>query len=245
MGQTHAKFRNVVRHVVILRPDLADLEATLAEGRVVVDGRIVTNPNALVRSDASVRILPARPLRGEDKLRVALDAFGVTVTGRVALDLGAAAGGFTTVLLERGARRVYAVDAGHGQLRGALRAHSRVVNLERTNLGALAPELVPCSVELVTIDLSYLSVADAVPQLEHLTFVDDADLISLVKPMFELRLAGLRHDDRTLRKALEHAIRGIERGRWNVQGRIASPIRGSRGAREWLVHARRRSASDR
>lgn len=244
MGQPHAKFRNVIHHVGAVRPDVTDPQGALAEGRLVVDGRIVTNPNALVRSDSPVRILPARPLRGEDKLRVALDTFGVAVANRIALDLGASAGGFTTVLLERGARRVYAVDAGHGQLRGALRAHSRVVNLERMNLGSLAPELIPCSVELVTIDLSYLSVADAVPQLERLAFADDADLVALVKPMFELRLGGLRHDDRTLRKALEHAIRGIERGRWNVEGHIASPIRGARGAEEWLVRARRRPASD-
>jgi predicted rRNA methylase YqxC with S4 and FtsJ domains len=118
MGQTHAEFRNVVRHIVILRPDLTDPERTLAKGRVVVDGRIVTNPNALVRSYASLRVLPARPLRGEDKLRAALDAFGVPVPGRVALDLGAAAGGLTTVLLERGAHRVYAVDPGHGSSAG-------------------------------------------------------------------------------------------------------------------------------
>lgn len=244
MGQPHPKFRNVIQHVGTVRPDVTDPLNALAESRVMVGGRIITNPNALVRSDAPVSVLPVRPLRGQDKLRVALDAFGVAVAGRIALDLGASAGGFTTVLLERGARRVYAVDAGHGQLRGALRAHSRVVNLERTNLGSLTPELIPCPVELVTIDLSYLAVADAVPQIEHLAFVDDADLIALVKPMFELRLGGLRHDDRTFQKALEHAVRGIERGRWNVEGRIASPIRGARGAREWLVHARRRSASD-
>src|SRR5262245_23079822 len=103
-------------------------------------------------------------LRGEAKLRHGLRAMAVPVEGRVALDVGAAAGGFTRVLLEAGAVRVYAVDAGHGQLLGSLRQDPRVVALERTNLGALTLELVPDVVEVVTMDLSYLPVARAAPQ---------------------------------------------------------------------------------
>jgi len=102
------------------------------------------------------------PLRGEAKLRAALSGFGVGVTGRVCLDLGAAAGGFTRVLLEAGAARVYAVDAGFGQLLGSLRQDPRVVNLEATNVAALDTALVPDAIELVTIDVSYLALAAAV-----------------------------------------------------------------------------------
>ena len=120
------------------RPDLADPEGALVAGHVLIDGRVVTNPRSQVRADASVVIRPPRALRGEDKLRAALDGFAVDVTDRECVDLGASAGGFTRVLLEHGARRVFAVDAGHGQLRGDLRNHSRVVNLERTNLGDLS-----------------------------------------------------------------------------------------------------------
>src|SRR5207248_5685095 len=118
------------------------LEA-IAEGRVLVDGRIVTNPRSQVRRDALVSIRRPTALRGEAKLRAALAAFEVPVAGRVALDAGAAAGGFVRVLLELGAARVYAVDVGHGQLLGSLRQEPRVVTLERTNISDLDPSLVP------------------------------------------------------------------------------------------------------
>ncbi len=240
MGASRPEFRTVIDHIAAIRPEVLNPAAVLAEGRVIVDGRIITNPKTLVRSIASLRILPLRPLRGEEKLRAALDGFAIEVAGKVALDLGAAAGGFTTVLLERGSRRAYAVDVGFGQLRGVLRADPRVVSLERTNLSELTRQTIPDRIDLVTMDLSYVSVADAAGQMEPLEFAPDADLVAVVKPMFELRLAGLPQDPRVLRKALAHAVRGIVRTSWHVEHTMASPVRGSRGAHEWLVHARRR-----
>jgi 23S rRNA (cytidine1920-2'-O)/16S rRNA (cytidine1409-2'-O)-methyltransferase len=236
---SRAKFRNVIDHLARARPDLADPEAALTAGHVLIDGRVVTNPRSQVRADASVVIKPPRALRGEDKLRAALERFAVDVTDRECVDLGASAGGFTRVLLEHGARRVFAVDAGHGQLRGDLRNHSRVVNLERTNLGDLSkiPRCAP--VGAVTMDLSYLSVAEAVPQIETLSFAPDADLIALVKPMFELGLDSPPEDDRSLRRALDLAVAGVERLPWHVAGTMPSPVTGAKGAREWLMHARR------
>jgi 23S rRNA (cytidine1920-2'-O)/16S rRNA (cytidine1409-2'-O)-methyltransferase len=236
---SRVKFRNVIDHVVRARPDLEDPETALAAGHVLIDGRVVMNPRSQVRADASVVIKPPRTLRGQDKLRAAIDGFAVDVTDRECVDLGASAGGFTRVLLEHGARRVFAVDAGHGQLRGDLRSHSRVVNLERTNIGDLSaiPHCAP--IGAVTMDLSYLSVADAVPQIETLSFAPDADLIALVKPMFELGLDSPPEDDPSLRRALDLAVAGVERHRWRVVGTMASPVTGSKGAREWLLHARR------
>jgi 23S rRNA (cytidine1920-2'-O)/16S rRNA (cytidine1409-2'-O)-methyltransferase len=236
---SRAKFRNVIDHLARARPDLADPEAALTAGHVLIDGRVVTNPRSQVRADASVVIRPPRALRGEDKLRAALESFAVDVTDRECVDLGASAGGFTRVLLEHGARRVFAVDAGHGQLRGDLRNHSRVVNLERTNLGDLSkfPRCEP--IGTVTMDLSYLSVADAVPQIETLSFAPDADLVALVKPMFELGLDSPPEDDRSLRRALDLAVAGVERLPWHVTGTMPSPVTGAKGAREWLMHARR------
>jgi 23S rRNA (cytidine1920-2'-O)/16S rRNA (cytidine1409-2'-O)-methyltransferase len=237
---SRGKFRNVLEHLARARPDLADPEAAVVAGHVLIDGRVVTNPRSLVRADAAVVLRPDRPLRGEDKLRAALDGFTIDVTDRECVDLGASAGGFTRVLLERGARRVYAVDAGHGQLRGELRNHARVVNLERTNL-ADAAERIPGSepIGVVTMDLSYLSVAAATPQIEGLTFAADADLIALVKPMFELGLDTPPDDDASLELALDMAVAGAERASWRVAGTMASPVTGSKGAREWLLHARR------
>jgi 23S rRNA (cytidine1920-2'-O)/16S rRNA (cytidine1409-2'-O)-methyltransferase len=157
----------------------------------------------------------------------------------VAIDVGAAAGGFTLALLAAGARRVYAVDAGHGQLLGSLRADDRVVSLERTNLGTLTRALVPEVVEVVTIDLSYLSLALAAPQLETLAIADDADLVALVKPMFELGLAAPPQDPGQRAKAVELAAAAFEAAGWREPEAIESPLPGRRGAIEHLLHLRR------
>lgn len=225
------------------RPDIADPVAAIESRLLIVDGRIVTSPRSMVSARAPVVVRRACPLRGEDKLRAALRAFEVDVAGRVCLDVGASAGGFTRVLLEHEAARVIAVDAGFGQLRGSLRTHSRVVNLERTNIAALGSAVPGCwAVEVVTLDLSYLSVAAAVPQLEAVRLSSDADLVALVKPMYELGLATAPTDERLVLRAVHEARRGIERGgRWRVAGAIPSPVPGARGAREWLLHARRAS----
>ena len=161
------------------------------------------------------------------------------VEGRTALDVGAAAGGFTRVLLERGARRVYAVDAGHGQLLGSLRQDPRVVNLEGVNLGELGAGRVPEPIDLFTVDVSYLSLADAIPQLERVRIAPGADLVALVKPMFELGLPAAPAGDDELRRAEELAAAAAERAGWRVAGAIPSPVTGARGARERLLHARR------
>lgn len=185
--------------------------------------------------------LPERPpLRGEAKLAAALIAFDVGVEGRAALDVGAAAGGFTRVLLARGARVVYAVDAGHGQLLGSLRQDRRVVNLEATNVARLDSRLVPDPIDVVTIDVSYLSLAEAVRQLNRITLATAPDLIGLVKPMFELRLATAPLDQAVITEAARQAAAGITAAGWSVCGLIDSPVRGARGAPEMLLHARRR-----
>jgi 23S rRNA (cytidine1920-2'-O)/16S rRNA (cytidine1409-2'-O)-methyltransferase len=179
------------------------------------------------------------PLRGEAKLRAALAQFGVDVAGRVCLDLGAAAGGFTRVLLEFGAAKVYAVDVGFGQLLGSLRQDERVVNLEATNVAALDTHLIPEAIEVVTIDVSYLALAAAVAQLDRITIALGADLIGLVKPMFELRLARAPVDPETVDAATARAVAGIAETGWEIVGVMPSPVLGGRGAVEALVHARR------
>jgi 23S rRNA (cytidine1920-2'-O)/16S rRNA (cytidine1409-2'-O)-methyltransferase len=240
MGSTsRAKFRHVLEHLARTRPDIEDPEAAIEAGHVLIDGRVVTNPRSQVRADAAVVLRLPHVLRGEDKLRAAIVGFAIDVTDRICVDLGASAGGFTRVLLERGASRVFAVDAGHGQLRGDLRIDARVVNLERTNLGDLSPIPLDVSIDVVTMDLSYLSVAEAIPQIEALAFSPDADLIALVKPMFELGLDTPPDDDPSLHRALELAVAGVERSPWRVVATMPSPVTGSKGARESLLHARR------
>jgi 23S rRNA (cytidine1920-2'-O)/16S rRNA (cytidine1409-2'-O)-methyltransferase len=219
-------------------PALADPEAAIRAGHVWVDGWSSRNPHTMVDVRAAVVLRPPRPLRGEIKLRGALDALSPRVVGRVALDVGAAAGGFTRALLDAGAKRVYAVDAGHGQLAGSLRQDPRVVNLEATNLGTLDRSVVPEVIEMVTIDVSYLSLARAVPQLSRVALAPDAELVALVKPMFELGMAAPPAEDR-LPEALRSAVIGIEAAGWVVRATMRSPVPGSRGAVELFVAARR------
>ena len=131
----------------------------------------------------------------------------------MALDVGAAAGGFTTVLLEAGARLVYAVDAGHGQLLGSLRQDPRVVNLESVNVAELDTDRVPDAVEVVTIDVSYLSVARRPRSSTAWRWRRARDLVALVKPMFELRAATAPSDRASLDAALAAASAGRDRRR--------------------------------
>jgi 23S rRNA (cytidine1920-2'-O)/16S rRNA (cytidine1409-2'-O)-methyltransferase len=238
MAREGRKLRPLARELARRFPDLEDPELAVATGVVLVDGVPNRNPASLVAPGASLTLQRPVELRGEAKLRHALHAFAVPVGGRVALDVGAAAGGFTRVLLEAGAARVYAVDAGHGQLLGSLRQDQRVVALERTNLGALDRRLVPDPIDVVTMDLSYLPIARAAPQLEAVALSEAADLVALVKPQHELGLAGQASPEQ-VDEAVAHARDGLAATGWTVAATTRSPVLGSRGAVEWLVHARR------
>jgi 23S rRNA (cytidine1920-2'-O)/16S rRNA (cytidine1409-2'-O)-methyltransferase len=212
---------------------------------VLVDGAAATNPRTRVRADAAVRIHRPRRLRGTIKLACALRAFGVCPAGVVALDLGAAAGGFTQALLDAGAARVYAVDAGAGQLRGSLRVNPKVINLERTNLARLDRRLIPEPAELVTMDLSYLAVADAIGQIDRRLLTPGAQLIALIKPTFELHAPTLADRPPQVRTAVRAAAWALAGHGWQVVGEQPSPILGSKGAVEVFLHARSRHGTRR
>src|SRR3954447_13985210 len=155
--------------------DAHEAERRIRDGEVLVGGGVVTNPASMVPPGTAVAIKEERVLRGRRKLEAALSHWDdVPVAGAVALDAGAAAGGFTQALLEAGARRVYAVEAGYGQLLGSLRQDPRVVNLERVNLGVLAQQSVSDALDAVTLDLGYLALANGVPQLNSLRFTPGA-----------------------------------------------------------------------
>jgi 23S rRNA (cytidine1920-2'-O)/16S rRNA (cytidine1409-2'-O)-methyltransferase len=223
-------------------PEVTDPLNAIAAGYVRVNGVVVTNPRGKVRAQGIIAIDEPRVLRGTLKLRAALASFELQPVGLAAADIGASTGGFTTALLEAGARRVYAIDAGYGQLLGSLRQDPRVVNLERTNLAAVTTALVPDRIELVTIDVSYVSLATAIPQLEALQFAPGAALVALVKPMYELGLGRLPDGEPALAAALAAAERALCAGPspWRLGRSIRSPVRGRRGAVEFLVHASRR-----
>jgi 23S rRNA (cytidine1920-2'-O)/16S rRNA (cytidine1409-2'-O)-methyltransferase len=236
---TKRQFVSLLARLQYLRPDIADPKRLIVQGRVLVDGYPVTNAGSRVSDESSLTIDDDEPLQGERKLGAALQEFGLRPEGNIALDAGAAAGGFTRALLDAGARRVYAVDVGFGQLLGSLRQNERVVVLERTNIADLTRALVPDAIDVITLDLSYLSVARALPQLEVLDIAASAVLIALVKPMFELGLAELPEPARWP-EAVARAARGVDASGWHVHGAVRSPIPGGRGAVEFFLHASRR-----
>jgi 23S rRNA (cytidine1920-2'-O)/16S rRNA (cytidine1409-2'-O)-methyltransferase len=205
----------------------------------LVDGAPISNVNAFVRADAAIKVVRAKPLRGAVKLRHAIATFDLDLSGLVAVDVGAAAGGFTQALLDAGAARVYAVDVGVGQLRGWLRTDPRVVNLEHTNLARLGDALIPEPVDVVVVDLSYLSIADAVPQINQLDLAPAAHLIALVKPTFELQSGIMAAEPDQVSAAVAKAGHALKGAGWGLAGQVASPVLGSRGAVEVLLLARR------
>jgi 23S rRNA (cytidine1920-2'-O)/16S rRNA (cytidine1409-2'-O)-methyltransferase len=222
------------------RPDLVEPGAAIEAGEVLVDGVIVTNPNSQVRADARIVVRPTKRLKGESKLAAGLDALGgFDFGGKVALDVGASTGGFTTEMLGRGAAKVYAVDVGHGQLMGALRQDPRVVNLEQTNATDLTTLDVPDSVDVMTIDVSYSPLRAIVPRVTAaLHFAPGATLFALVKPMFELQAGELPTASEDLESAVMAAEQGIRAAGWAVEATVESPLRGNNGAVEYFAKAR-------
>jgi 23S rRNA (cytidine1920-2'-O)/16S rRNA (cytidine1409-2'-O)-methyltransferase len=195
-------------------------------------------PEALVEVTA-----PEGPVgRGALKLPAALDAFSIEVQGRTAVDVGASTGGFTEVLLARGALRVYAVDVGYGQLHERLRGDPRVVARERVNARHLGPEAVPEPCAIATMDVSFISVLKLLPALASV-LAPGAEVVVLVKPQFEVGRfevgrRGIVSDPALHRKALLEVAEGARRHGYSVAGACASPITGAEGNREFFLHLR-------
>jgi 23S rRNA (cytidine1920-2'-O)/16S rRNA (cytidine1409-2'-O)-methyltransferase len=219
-------------------------EAVLA-GLVTVAGAPATNAGALVAAEQDLGVAGSPRefvSRGGEKLRAALRRFGVDPAGRDALDVGASSGGFTDCLLQAGAARVAAVDVGYGQLAWALRTDPRVVVLERTNARELTPEAMPFVPSIVVADLSFVSLRSMLPALVRLA-ADAADLVLLVKPQFEapadeVPSGGVVRDPEVWRRAIEDVAVACTRVGLGLRAVMASPLRGSAGNVEFLLHAR-------
>jgi 23S rRNA (cytidine1920-2'-O)/16S rRNA (cytidine1409-2'-O)-methyltransferase len=228
-----------------LAPSRERARALILARQVSVDGQVVDKAGAPVDETASLELaVPDHPYvgRGGIKLAHALDAFGVNVTGRSALDIGASTGGFTDVLLQRGAARVIALDVGHGQLDWKLRNDPRVVVREGVNARNLEPDDVPDTVDLVTIDVAFISLGHIFPALPRV-LNHGADIVALVKPQFEagreeVGKGGLVtdpavHDAVVARVTEKAAAAGFTR-----RGFTPSPITGATGNREFFLHLR-------
>jgi 23S rRNA (cytidine1920-2'-O)/16S rRNA (cytidine1409-2'-O)-methyltransferase len=220
--------------------DLRAAQAAIMTGDVLVDDRVVTKPGTRVRLDANVRLRRGTSefaSRAGAKLARALEAFAIDVEDRVALDAGASAGGFTDCLLSRGARVVYAVDVGYGQMDGRLTNDPRVVAMERTNISDLSADSFRAGPpDLCTADLSYLSLRQAVPILSA-RIPPHADLVCLIKPMYEGLAQDRLVDLPSVREVLRALVPALgEATPREVAGLIASPVLGGRGSLEFLVH---------
>jgi 23S rRNA (cytidine1920-2'-O)/16S rRNA (cytidine1409-2'-O)-methyltransferase len=218
--------------------------ALVLAGQVSVDGQPITKAGTTVDEEAEVALIaPDHPYvgRGGLKLAHALDTFHITVDGRQCLDIGASTGGFTDVMLQRGAARVVALDVGHGQLDWRLRNDPRVVVLEHTNARHLTLDTLPGRADLVTIDVSFISLARIFPVLPPL-LNGAADIVALVKPQFEAGRGEVRKGvirdpavhDRVLDEVTAAATEvGLTRVAWT-----ASPVTGQKGNVEFLAHFR-------
>ncbi len=218
-------------------------------GLVKVDGQRVEKRATLVAVQAVIDIDgPASPFvsRGGEKLAAALDAFSPQVADAIALDVGASTGGFTDCLLQRGARLVYAVDVGYGQLDWNLRNDARVVVLERCNIRHLDPAALPDPIQLAVIDVSFISLRLVLPCVVPL-LASEATVIALVKPQFEVGVkqvgrGGVVRDDALRRDAAQRIQDLSERLGFTCLGSLDSPIPGKKGNREILLGLRRHGA---
>jgi len=222
----------------------ARARAAIEAGLVKADGTTVSKPSLALRADAIVEASLPHPYvsRGGVKLAAALDAFGFDAAGRACLDIGASTGGFSDVLLSRGARRVVAVDVGHGQLHAKLKDEPRLVPLEGQDIRTLEAARLGEPPSLITVDVSFISLTHVLPAATRLA-APKALLVALVKPQFEASASqvgkGIVRDPAVREEARSRIIGVIGALGWVVVDSIVSPLRGGEGNVEFLTGARR------
>ncbi len=227
-------------------------QAVIMSGQVLVDDTIVTKAGTFVKIDQTIAI-KAKDCpwvsRGGFKLAKAIKAYSLNINDVTAIDVGASTGGFTDVLLKNGAKHVYAVDVGHGQLDWSLRNHPQVSVLEKTNARYLKTEQIPQPVDMVVCDASFINLAKVLPAALSLT-KPAATLIALIKPQFEAgnflegkkavqRGKGVIKDAGIHQRVCDDVVSWLNSIEWSVQGLIESPITGPKGNKEFLVYATR------
>ena len=231
-----------------LLPTREQARRAVMAGQVRVDGAVVDKPGAATREDAGLELAARDPFvsRAGGKLAAALDRFGVDPAGRVCLDAGASTGGFTDCLLQRGARRVYAIDVGRGQLDWGLRQDPRVVVMEGINVRHLGADALPEACDLVTVDVSFISLLKVVPALRpHLR--PGGLLLALVKPQFEVGRGavgkgGIVRDEAVRAEVIARRVGEIAALGFTPLGVMDSPVHGAEGNVEALALFRREDA---
>jgi 23S rRNA (cytidine1920-2'-O)/16S rRNA (cytidine1409-2'-O)-methyltransferase len=229
-----------------LAPSREKAKALIMAGQVVVDDHLADKAGLLVSLEAEIR-LKGEPLpyvsRGGLKLAEGLDLFGIKVDGLSAIDVGASTGGFTDCLLQRGARRVYAVDVGYGQLAWKLREDPRVVSMEKTNIRHLEPGTLPELPDMAVIDASFISLDKVLPPTLKL-IKDGGTILALIKPQFEVGKGqvgkgGVVRDEKKHVEVVATITALAESLGLLVLGVCDSPILGPKGNKEFLIHLRK------
>jgi 23S rRNA (cytidine1920-2'-O)/16S rRNA (cytidine1409-2'-O)-methyltransferase len=217
-------------------------QALILAGRVAVEGASAAKAGTPVAEDAAITLkeAPRFVSRGGEKLAAALDHFLVSPAGKVALDAGASTGGFTQVLLSRGAVKVYAVDVGYGQLDQTLRRDPRVISLERRNLRLLPPEAVPEPIDLITLDLSFISLTLVLPRLRDF-LRPGGEVLAMVKPQFEVGKGkvgkgGVVRDPQLQQEAVAKVAAAAAALEFQVSPAFPSPLKGPKGNQEYFLY---------
>ena len=225
-------------------------KAVIMSGSVLVEGRRADKPGMPVHPGAeiTVREKPGYVSRGGQKLAKALECFGISPGGRTCIDCGASTGGFTDCLLKNGAKTVYAVDVGYGQLSWALRNDPRVVAMERTNIRHVSADMFETKPDLAAIDVSFISLAAVLPVVREL-LADDGEAVCLIKPQFEagrekVGAKGVVSDPDTHVEVLESLLHSAIQSGFCVKGLTYSPVRGPEGNIEYLCWLSCRGAGE-
>jgi 23S rRNA (cytidine1920-2'-O)/16S rRNA (cytidine1409-2'-O)-methyltransferase len=219
-------------------------QAAITAGLVTADGVLVRKASQEISANAAVVANRPHPYvsRGGIKLAAALDHYRVDVTGRVCLDVGASTGGFSEVLLLRGAKRVYSVDVGHGQLHASLRSRSEIVSLEKTDIRSLEPSRLVEVPDLATVDVSFISLKLVLPAIAKL-LQSTATIIALIKPQYEVARReakkGIVRSESARASACQEIAASFRSQGWLVRDAIPSPILGGDGNVEYLIEAER------
>lgn len=225
----------------------AKAQASIIAGLILIDNQKMEKPGIKVEDTAEVRVLgDACPYvsRGGTKLEKALDDFKVDAAGLTAADIGAGTGGFTDCLLKRGAKKVFAIDVGYGQIDWKLRNDPRIVVIERKNARELTLDELKEKVDLIVMDVSFISILKILPALLNI-LKDNGTVVTLIKPQFEagrgeVPRGGVIRDKNTLKKVLENIRSGIADIGYNYIGETQSPITGREGNVEFFMCLKRK-----
>ncbi len=216
--------------------------ALILAGKILVNEVKIDKAGKLIDQNAIVKVTESIPYvsRGGVKLEAALNWFHIDVKGKVAMDIGASTGGFTDCLLQHGVEKVFAVDVGYGQFAWKLRKDKRVVLLEKTNIRYLEKDTFTNSIDIATIDVSFISLLKVIPKVQEFLNLEGV-IIALIKPQFEVDRkdvgkGGVVRDENKRQEVIDRIIKKVHHLGFEVEGVMQSPLLGPKGNREYFIY---------